>query len=84
MNTNYKMWFNTGVRPQNRPNTSLFKHEYWRNGTLQIAFYLESEPPENYTLSHLCSNPKCENYQLAIPIVDGGMLSKFAIFNKTR
>jgi hypothetical protein len=80
----YKMYFNTGVKPENRLNASLSEHESWRNGALQIAYYLESEPPQGYTLAWLCDNPKCEDYQLAIRIVDGGILSKYAIFNKVK
>ena len=76
----YKMLFNTGVRPENRVDKliAFSEHEEWKGGTLHIAFYLEKEPPENWTLKHLCNNPR--EGELSIPIVAGGMLSKFAIF----
>ena len=78
----YKMYFDTGVRPVNRPYDSLCEHQEWKDGTMQIAFYLESEPPKGSRLSHLCDNVR--DYEFALPVVGGGMVSKFAIFNVPR
>jgi len=75
----FKMYFNTGVTPANRPHDSLCEHQEWKDGTMQIAFYLESEPPKGSRLLHLCSN--VQEGEFAIPVVGGGMVSKFAIFN---
>jgi len=41
-------------------------------------FLLKSKPPEGCTLSHLCDD--VEDGLLAIPVIGGGMLSKFAAF----
>ena len=49
----FKMYFNTGVTPANRPYDSLCEHQEWKDGTMQIAFYLESEPPKGSRLLHL-------------------------------
>jgi len=80
----YKMYFNTGVRPWNRTKNdgsliSLSDHQEWKNGTLQIAFYLEHEPPEGSILKWLCNDVQ-EDELIYIPIVGGGMLSKYAVF----
>ena len=76
----YKMWFNTGVRPWNRPGVKLMEHQEWKNGVLHIAFYLEKEPPKGYILSCLGNAPM--NGELAIKVIGGGMLSKYALFVK--
>lgn len=81
----YKMLFNTGVKPYNHLNKSgeliKGKHQEFKNGELNIAFYLEQEPPKNYRLDFLCDTIDHINAnQIAIPVVDGGMLSKYAIF----
>lgn len=76
-----QQWFNTGVRPINRPIDSLMEHQAWRNGTMQIAFYLESAPPEGSTLAHLAQVPDCYPHQVAIKVTGGGMPSPYAIYN---
>lgn len=76
------MWFNTGVRPENRPGVPLLKHQSWKGGVLQIAFYLETPAPANSALEFLCDDPEYIKSQGLIPVavVGGGMLSKFAAF----
>ena len=79
-NLPYKRWFNTGVKPENRIGVSLSEFQAWINGTLQIAYYLESIPPSNAILEWLGNDNKVNNNQVAIKIVGGGMLSEYAIF----
>ncbi len=82
----HKMLFNTGVRPWNHcylsgPNKGKLitgEHEEWHNDQLHIAYYLERKPPENAILQYLAPEP--EEGMLNIPIVAGGMQSKYAIF----
>jgi hypothetical protein len=86
----YKMLFNTGVKPENHCYLSGARqgqliiggqYEEWRSGTLHIAYYLESKPPEGWVVKHLCYSP--EVGELYMPIVGGGMLSKYAVFTFT-
>ena len=86
----YKMLFDTGVKPWNHcylsgPNKGKLitgEHEEWHGGTLHIAYYLESEPPEGCILQYLAPEPEQKDYLINIPIVGGGMLSKYAVFLK--
>lgn len=71
-------WFNTGVRYCNVPTRKLGEFEKWIDGILHIAFILEYAPPENARLMYLCDNPPVSI--LSILIVDGGLLSKFAVY----
>ena len=79
-----KMYFNTGVRPENRldikGNVVMMEHQTIKGGVLQIEYWLEREPEsdlhpkflasESY-LTHLTDN------EVAIKIVGGGMLSEY-------
>jgi len=78
--TPHKMYFNTGVRPENRPGTPLGKFQVWRGGVLQIIYYLQVAPPEGWVVSHLCDTIQPDEANRFIPVVGGGMLSKYAIF----
>jgi hypothetical protein len=90
-NKGYKMYFNTGVRPENRLSLSgenkgklvLSEHEALKGGTIQIAYYLEEKPKDNYRLLYLCPEDYIKTmpeYEKAIKIIGGGMLSDYAIF----
>lgn len=90
-NNGYKMYFNTGVRPENRLSLSgenkgklvLSEHEALKGGTIQIVYYLEEKPKDNYKLLYLCSEDYTKTmpeYEKAIKIIGGGMLSDYAIF----
>lgn len=76
----YKMLFNTGIKPWNHD--WLCKHEEFINNELHVAYYLAYEPDDNYRLDFFAQTdifwilPS----QIAIPIVAGGMSSKYAIF----
>ena len=82
----HKMLFDTGVRPYNHCYLSgpdkgkliTSEHEEWHGGTLRIAYYLESKPPESWRLIHLCDT--VQPGELSMPIVAGGMMSKYAVF----
>lgn len=87
----YKMYFNTGVRPENRLNLSgenkgklvLSEHEVLKGGTIQIVYYLEEKPQDNYRLLWLQPSftmGEIPSHQKAIKIVGGGMHSDYAIF----
>ena len=78
MVTKHKFWFNTGVQPWKHKNYHYPDGGVLKNGTVQIPYYLEYAPPKGFTVSHLCDKP--QPGELAIPIVGGNMLSKFAIF----
>lgn len=41
-----KFYFNTGVRPENRPG-KLYADHVWRNGTMQIPFECEAKENSN-------------------------------------
>lgn len=76
-------WFNTGVRQDTYPPVPLMEHQYWHGGVKQVAFYLESEPPEGYVLKYLFDYPELiKEGEVAIRVVGGGMLSKFAVYGK--
>jgi hypothetical protein len=83
MNEGHKMWFNTGVFPWNR-SRELSEHEAWIGGRLHIAYYLESAPPERSELLWLAQEADPAPYYVSIPIIGGGMSSKFAIFKVYR
>ena len=87
----YKMYFNTGVRPENRLSLSgenkgklvLSEHEVLKSGTIQIVYYLEEKPKDNYRLLWLqpaFTMTELPAHQKAIKIIGGGMLSDYAIF----
>lgn len=86
----HKMFFNTGVKPENRLNSKgeliLMPFQFFQNGTMKIEYYLESEPKATYKLKYLAGKEYL-NYiklgEIAIKIVDGGMLSDYAIFFDT-
>lgn len=91
VNQVYQMFFNTGVRPENRLSLSsenkgklvLSEHEFLKGGTIQIAYYLAEKPKENYRLLWLQPSftmGEIPPYQKAIKIVGGGMHSDYAIF----
>jgi hypothetical protein len=85
----HKILFRTGVKRENHLYLSgpqkgeliQGEHEEWHNGQLCIAFYLNEKPPENYHLEHLQPDrvPLLPG-QMSIPIIGGGMLSKYAVF----
>jgi len=80
MVTEHKLWFNTGVTWQHREGVPLMEHQAWRGGTLQIAFYLEYAPPKGSILLYLQRGMEQKEGYVFIPVVGGGMISKFAVF----
>lgn len=91
-NQEYTMWkmeFDTGVRPENRLDKNgklnLGEWEVLRHGTIRIIYILESRPLPSYRLKYLAPASyldKLEPHEVAIKIVEGGMLSEYAIFNR--
>jgi hypothetical protein len=86
----HKMYFNTGVRPENMLDKNgkliLMDHQEIKGGVMQIAYYLEREPEKDLTLSFLVPSNYLEHmkpYEVAIKIVGGGTLSDYAIFIKS-
>jgi len=83
----HKMLFNTGVKPLKRRNKHgqfvLGKWETTEGGTIQIKYFLEHEPAKNLWFKYLAPTGYLDNMspkEVAIKIVDGGMLSDYAIF----
>jgi hypothetical protein len=85
-----KLYFNTGVRPENRLNSKgkmieLSEFEEWRGGVLQVAFYI-SDIPKNgnfkFASSNLEENLKTHKspYWEYRKIIKGGLLSNYAFF----
>ena len=82
------MYFNTGVTATRNPlcpalsthDKKLMPHQEWKGGTLQIAYYLESAPLENWRLVYLHNYPEKEPNLHAIKVVGGGILSGYAFF----
>lgn len=88
-NNNFEMFFNTGVRPYNHLNKNgdliKGKFEIFKNGQLHIKYYLERKPEKNLILLYLTSEKylkDLKSHEVAIKIVDGGMVSDYAIFQK--
>lgn len=87
----YKMLFNTGVRPYNRLSMKdgqfhLQKWEVLKGESIHVEYYLEREPESHLTLKYLPPSNYLEHlepWEVAIKIVDGGMLSDYAIFFDT-
>ncbi len=86
----HKMYFDTGVRPENRLNSKgeliLMPFQSFKGGTMKIEYYLESEPKVTYKLKFLVGKEYLNSIkpgEIAIKIVDGGMLSDYAIFFDT-
>lgn len=76
----HKMWFNTGVKPENRDyNMGLMPHQEWRGGVLQIAFYLETAPPDGWVFKY-ASPYLIPDEKYFIKIVDGGLFGEYAYF----
>ena len=85
----HKMYFNTGVKPENRLNKHdtliLGKFEVLKGGTIQIIYYLEKCPNKNYVLRYLIPESSLcflGQQEIAIKIVDGGMVSDYAVFTQ--
>jgi hypothetical protein len=80
----HKMLFDTGVRAENhldkKGNLIQGEYEEWVGGTLHIAYYLETPPLKNYRLDYLQPTDEVKDWQVAIKIIGGGMLSKYAVF----
>jgi hypothetical protein len=76
----HKMYFNTGVRPENRPANSLMPFQSWRGGTLHVEYTIENEPPTGARLLYLSNTPENNYGRISIKITGGGMLSEYAIF----
>ena len=79
-----KYWFNTGVKPYgHNPPIKLGEHQEWRNGTMQIAFYCEGVP-EGAIFNSASDNKdlyKDNSVMVTVPILKGGLESKYAHFN---
>ena len=87
MTENYKMFFNTGVKPCNLLNkngeTILLEWQVIKGGVMQIIYFLERKPEANLILKFLAPKDYLNHMQpseTAIKIVGGGMLSDYAIF----
>lgn len=85
----HKMYFNTGVLPENRLDESgkvvLMDFQVVKNGTIQIEFFLEEKPDDNLTFRYCAPSNYLDfkkDWEVAIKIVGGGMLSDYAIFTK--
>jgi len=85
-----KKLFNTGVQYCNHcdkeGNLIVLPFEQWINGQLHKVYYLESEVPEGYKkdADYLCSGDfALLPHEIKIKIVDGGMLSEYAVFSKS-
>jgi len=83
----HRMLFNTGVKPYNRLNKNgkfvLSEWEVIDGGVVQIEYFLEHEPAKNLWLKYLAPTSYLDNMspkEVAIKIVDGGMMSDYAIF----
>lgn len=75
----HKMYFNTGVTPANRDyKMDLLPYQVWKDGTLQIEYYLAEKPPDGWVVDYLCDY--LDNRKYFMPIVGGGMLSTYAVF----
>jgi hypothetical protein len=84
----HKMLFNTGVRPYNRLSAKdgqfhLGEWEVIKDGSIHVIYFLEHKPEDNLRLDYLQSDiSDLPDYKTAIKIVDGSMLSDYAIFTK--
>ena len=83
----HKMYFNTGVKPENRLNKDgklvLGKYQILKGGTIQIIYFLEEKPNENYKFKYLIPESSLNiltSNEIAIKIIGGGMLSDYAVF----
>jgi hypothetical protein len=75
-------YFNTGVRPENRPGVELLDHQVWRGGTLQIVFYLEHEPPEGAVFKFASPYPNADSSGKLqkIKVTGGGLHGDWAFY----
>ena len=83
----HKMYFNTGVKPENHLNKDgkliLGKYQVLKGGTIQIIYYLEEKPNENYKFKYLIPESSLNtltSQEIIIKIMGGGMRSDYAVF----
>lgn len=81
----YRQWFDTGVRPINNPKAVRYdeNNRAWRNGTMQIAFYLNEQPPKYAKLEYLVPEypQNLPTNHKVYTVIAGGMLSNYAVYN---